>query len=124
MQLTKDFRLEEFRSPDNPVIPSDIRSNLMVLCKFVLQPLRDYMGTPVTITSGYRTAAHNAAVGGVKSSHHRRGMAADIVTSDNRKAFEFIKNNCSFTQLIDEHNLRWIHVSYDGNDLRNQVLAL
>lgn len=124
MKLTKDFRLEEFRSPDNPVIPSDIRSNLMVLCKFVLQPMRDYMGTPVTITSGYRTAAHNAAVGGVKSSHHRRGMAADIVTSDNRKAFEFIKNNCRFTQLIDEHNLRWIHVSYDGNDLRNQVLAL
>lgn len=124
MQLTKDFRLEEFRSPDHPVIPSDIKSNLMALCKFVLQPLRDYMGTPVTITSGYRTAAHNAAIRGAKTSHHRRGMAADIVTTDNCKAFEFIKNNCSFTQLIDEQNLTWIHVSYDGKDLRKQVLAL
>ena len=44
----------------------------------LLQKIRDHFGRPVVITSGYRTAAHNAAVGGAKSSQHLLGRAADI----------------------------------------------
>ena len=44
----------------------------------VLQCIREHFGKAVTITSGYRTAAHNAAVGGAKSSQHLLGRAADI----------------------------------------------
>jgi len=44
----------------------------------VLQCIREHFGKPVVITSGYRTAAHNAVVGGAKSSQHLLGRAADI----------------------------------------------
>ena len=40
--------------------------------------IREHFGKPVHITSGYRTAAHNAAVGGSKSSQHLLGRAADL----------------------------------------------
>ena len=44
----------------------------------VLQRLRDILGVPITVTSGRRCAAHNAAVGGAKNSQHLQGLAADI----------------------------------------------
>ncbi len=44
----------------------------------LLQAIREHFGKPMTITSGYRTAAHNTAVGGAKSSQHLLGRAADI----------------------------------------------
>ena len=44
----------------------------------LLQCIREHFGKPVYITSGYRTAAHNAAVGGSKSSQHLLGRAADF----------------------------------------------
>lgn len=43
-----------------------------------LQQIRDHFGTAVNINSGYRCEAHNAKVGGSKTSHHMKGMAADI----------------------------------------------
>ena len=42
----------------------------------------EHFGKPVYITSGYRTAAHNAAVGGSKSSQHLLGRAADFWVED------------------------------------------
>lgn len=47
-------------------------------CVHVLQPLRDRIRVPVIPTSGYRGDALNRAVGGVPTSHHRLGYAADI----------------------------------------------
>ena len=44
-----------------------------------LQALRDRIGKPIAITSGYRCPAHNRAVGGAAQSQHMRGTAADIV---------------------------------------------
>lgn len=43
--------------------------------------IRDHFGAPVVITSGYRTAAHNRAVGGAVYSQHQYGRAADIRVS-------------------------------------------
>lgn len=71
--LAPGFRVREFRCRDG----SDtvmVDETLTV----VLQCIREHFGKPVTITSGYRTAAHNAAVGGAKSSQHLLGRAADI----------------------------------------------
>ena len=44
----------------------------------ILNKIRAYFGKPVYINSGIRCAAHNANVGGAKSSQHLRGTAADI----------------------------------------------
>lgn len=45
-----------------------------------LETLRQLVGAPVIVNSGYRCPAHNKAVGGVSNSYHVRGMAADIQT--------------------------------------------
>ena len=76
-QLSPAFKVREFRCRDG----SDaimIDQTLVVL----LQAIREHFGKPVTITSGYRTAAHNTAVGGAKSSQHLLGRAADIQVQD------------------------------------------
>ena len=76
-RLAPDFKVRELRCRDG----SDtvmVDETLTV----VLQCIREHFGKPVTITSGYRTAAHNAAVGGAKSSQHLLGRAADIRVQD------------------------------------------
>lgn len=52
-----------------------------------LQKLRDALGRPMVVLSGYRTIAHNRAVGGVKSSRHIYGDAADISVVNHNPAF-------------------------------------
>ena len=72
-RLAPDFQVRELRRRDG----SD---TVMVdeALTVVLQCIREHFGKAVTITSGYRTPAHNAAVGGAKSSQHLLGRAADI----------------------------------------------
>ena len=94
----------------------------------VLQPLRDFLGKPVVISSGYRSEEVNKAVGGVKRSQHLRGEAADIHVENTEQLIvimHFIMDNCDFDQLIWEKNkagTQWVHVSYkrEGGN-RNMV---
>ena len=72
-QLSPAFRVREFRCRDGTDAVL-IDEELVV----VLQCIREHFGKPVHITSGYRTAAHNTAVGGSKSSQHLLGRAADL----------------------------------------------
>ena len=71
-QLSPSFKVREFGCKGSDVVLID--DELVVL----LQCIREHFGKPVHITSGYRTAAHNAAVGGSKSSQHLLGRAADF----------------------------------------------
>ena len=76
-RLAPDFKVRELRCRDG----SDtvmVDEMLMLL----LQCIREHFGKPVTITSGYRTASHNAKVGGSRSSQHLLGRAADIQVQD------------------------------------------
>ena len=72
-QLSPAFRVREFRCRDGTDTIL-IDEGLVVL----LQCIREHFGAPVVITSGYRTAAHNKAVGGAPYSQHCYGRAADI----------------------------------------------
>ena len=82
MKLSKNFTLEEMVATSHKGlqdIPAlEVVQNLQKLCVLVLQPLRDTIGSPVYINSGYRSKRLNARVGGVPNSRHLQGRAADI----------------------------------------------
>jgi len=75
-KLSTNFKVKEFacRDGSDPIFISP------ELVK-VLQKIRTHFGKPVTITSAYRTATHNKAVGGEAQSQHLYGLAADIKVS-------------------------------------------
>lgn len=92
--------------------------NMTRLIKVVLDPLREAYGQPITTNSGYRSTALNKAVGGVKSSQHLTGEAADITVGSkegNKWLFEYIRDNLPYDQLIDEYDYSWVHVSLDAD---------
>lgn len=114
------------RSIDNTPEQDEIKA-LTDLVDNVLDPLREWYGKPIIVNSAYRSVALNKAVGGVYSSQHVKGQAADITggsKSENKKLFNYIKDNLDFDQLIDEKNLSWVHVSFKKNGNRKQVLKL
>lgn len=79
ISISDDFWLDEFASHDGASYPIEwIESRLKPLCQ-VLEVIREACGgRPVRITSGYRSPAHNAKVGGAQHSQHMEGKAADI----------------------------------------------
>lgn len=78
-RLTEHFTLEEFYRAADGIPGDDIVANLLDLAT-ALEGVRERLSNrPIIITSGYRTPAHNIAVGGVPWSYHLRGMAADFV---------------------------------------------
>jgi len=132
MKLTNNFSLEEFtKSPiatehgiNEQFSPStEVVDNLKLLCEYILQPIRDELGFSLTITSGYRCKRVNDLAGGAKNSDHLYGFAADIICQDNAKLFETLKKY-KFKQLINEYNLSWVHVSYDKNNLKGEILYI
>ena len=131
----KYFSFQEMERSDTAVryaidnsIPENLKNNVARLVDNVLDPLREAWGRPLTVSSGYRCPALNRAVGGSATSHHMDGMAADITTGnkvDNRRLFQLIINlKLPFTQLIDERDFCWVHVSYDPANVKRQMLKL
>ena len=92
---------------------------MKLLAEKVFEPLRKWYGKLIQVTSFFRSAKINKAVGGVQKgnsvSQHTTGQAADINTvSDNKKLFDYIKDNLIFDQLIWEYGNDsapdWVHV--------------
>jgi zinc D-Ala-D-Ala carboxypeptidase len=137
-QLTKNFSLEEMvksetalrHGMENKPGPDEL-NNLLQLCANVLQPVRDHYQKGVKVNSGYRSPDVNAKVGGSRTSDHTRGMAADIEIPGvpNADLASYIRDNLQFTQLILEFytpgvpDSGWVHVSYNEQDLKKQVLT-
>ena len=120
MQLSSHFELNELivselaarRGIANDPTP-EVIDNLRRLCQSVLEPLRVKLGRPVVITSGYRCAALNSAVGGSPTSHHVLGRAADVVVPGLApllvcQTAQQMKLPC--VQIIHEFG-RWAHLS-------------
>jgi len=81
--LTRNFQYKEFWSSDIKLgfksiePPVRLFDNILIMAN-ELQKVRDYIESPIIITSGYRTPVWNAYVGGVKKSYHLYGKACDI----------------------------------------------
>lgn len=137
IQFTPHFELHEFISSrkarehglDNTA-PAEAVENLRALCVHTLEPLREALGLPIIITSGYRCKALNhLLVNHSTKSQHMNGEAADfVVPGDNRrelliKAFRqmILDDNISFDQLIIYPG--FIHVSYTSRRRNRQKLT-
>ena len=86
------------------------RENVKALVSEVLDPVREKLGMPIVVNSGYRCEKHNKDVGGVKNSQHLKGEAADIHCADNERLKQLIIENGKFDQLITYPT--FLHVSY------------
>ena len=142
MRLTENFTLEELyasstaarKGIDNYPSPV-VQKNLRMLAERILQPIRDEYKHPISVTSGYRCAALNKAVGGAKTSQHLTGCAADIKCTHTTKAYLFRlilrmirEGRIVVGQLIWEHGNAdepsWIHISLPMATKKNQILYL
>lgn len=99
-------------------IPEPAKKNIAALVDTVLDPLREAWGKPIIVTSGYRCPELNKAVGGVPSSMHLEGRAADITTGnvvDNRRLWQLVQDlKLPFFELIGQkYDFQWLHISYN-----------
>lgn len=84
--ISENFSYSEFersetaqrRGITNVITTTEVRDSIKALVDEVLQPLRSAWGRPLTVNSGYRCPELNKAVGGVPTSQHVKGEAADI----------------------------------------------
>jgi len=136
MIITKNLTLEELihsntakaKGIDNSPTNEHLR-NLIEIANNIFQPLRDGIGKPIRISSGYRSEKLNKAVGGSKTSQHNKGQALDLVATPgftNKDIFDYIKKHLEFDQMIwefgNDKNPDWVHVSYNKGKNRKQVL--
>lgn len=132
MKLGKHFTLAELthsqaaarkglkNDPDAAALES-----LQLLVRNVLDPLREALNRPITVSSGYRSPLVNRAVGGASSSQHVLGQAADI-TVPGMHVTEVVARiralGLPFDQLIDEFG-SWVHVSHGPRNRRQTLRA-
>lgn len=92
----------------------EVVDNLNRLADY-LDGIREKLGKPILINSGYRSPMLNKAVGGVANSQHLKGLAADVVCADMESLGKVLRETGGFDQLIKEHrkgsNSFWFHVS-------------
>lgn len=124
-QLTKNFNISEFKCKcgrKHNILNSTEEVNM-------LQKITDLVGADyVTISSGYRCAAHDRSVGGSGSGPHTGGFAADCRFVKNGKAISTkllscIAQDLGFMGIANiTSNYEWIHLDmknrvYKGNEI-------
>jgi len=134
MKLSKNFTLAEI-THSNTAKRLGIKNepnkkhlqNIQKLITGVVQPLRSAIG-PIRVSSGYRSPALNRAIGGSSKSQHCRGQALDLQywqggKMNNKAIYDWIiDNNIDFDQMINEFDFSWIHISFNEEKNRKQVL--
>ena len=132
MTLTDHFTLDELtRSStatrlgiDNSV-PQIMIPRLFVLASG-LEQVRELLGFPLHIDSGWRCQALNAAVGGARDSAHMQGYAADFVCPAFGDPLSIVKSieasDITFDQCIQEGGA-WVHISFNPMQRRELLTA-
>ena len=137
MRLSKDFTLQELTVSSTATkhgisnIPNqDQITNLVLLCQFILQPIREHFDKPVIINSGYRSPELCLLVNSTVTSQHTKGQAADFEINgvSNKELADWIVANLDYDQCIlefwnkEEPNSGWVHCSYSFDHSRKQYL--
>lgn len=138
-KLTPNYTLDDLIKTSKPYsnIPSESEiERLKIFAANILEPLTKIYGKFI-INSSFRSEVVNSLVGGVITSQHRRGEAADIRIETNdgylleRVFNEIVANKTvKYDQIIYEVNgssilNRWIHISYNTeNPEKNKSEAL
>ena len=106
-------------------------SNMVYVAENVFQPIREHFGTPIYVSSFFRSEGLNKAIKGSINSTHKKGEAMDLDADvyggvTNAQIFNYIKDNLEFDQLIWEFGTdeepAWVHVSISKRNNRNQIL--
>ena len=127
-----NFTFKELVKTDTGLdnMPNDMNvvKNLVKLAKF-LQTIRNELHLPIIVTAGYRSKEVNEAVGGVLSSYHVKGLAADIKCSDMDKLLTILHSHLmDIDQLgiyYNKNTQLWFHVGLaeDGKVPRTQIFT-
>lgn len=133
-RLTPSFTLAEFLASQTATrkgISNTPDAGSLNTIRTVLAPgmqrIRDLLGVPLFITSGYRSPSLNRAVGGSRTSQHVTGNAADFNAPGFGSPLEICRfldkhrAQIGFDQLIEEGT--WVHVSFVAGTPRGQVLT-
>ena len=125
-----NFSFNELTKTDTGLnnIPNDMNvlSNLCRLARF-LQTIRNELHLPIIVNSAYRSPEVNAKVGGVSSSYHVKGLAADIKCADMDKLLTILHSHLmEIDQLGIYYNSTtqlWYHVGLpeEGKAPRTQI---
>ena len=118
MYIPKYFSFTEMISTvstaqENNLPDWDDINRLLELCRWILDPVREMYGKPIVVTSGFRSPFLNRLVGGVPTSRHLQGLAADLRCDDLKALFDLIaESDLPFDQLIYYQKKKFVHVSY------------
>lgn len=119
-------RLKIDNTPDEQTI-----QRMKIVAEKCFEPIREWYGKPLTVSSFYRSKELNAKVKGSKTSQHVLGEAIDIDTGsrvENKKIIEWAKANLIYDKLIyefgDETGPEWVHISFSTKGNRNQYLVI
>ena len=113
---------------DNTPSDMNVIRNLVRLSEF-LQIIRNELHLPIIVNSGYRSKEVNEAVGGVLSSYHVKGLAADIKCADMDKLLTILHSHLmDIDQLgiyYNKNTQLWFHVGLaeDGKVPRTQIFT-
>ena len=116
-EKVKYFNYSEFDSPD-------VQGSGQLMDKRLLKKLdkvREIVGEPIIITSGFRTPAHNESVNGVEFSSHLKGLAVDIAIRHSRMRFKLI--SALFEVGINRIGIadNFIHIDIDPDKDENVI---
>jgi hypothetical protein len=108
---------------DNTPNESQIQS-MKLVAEMCFEPLREWYGKAIGISSFFRSPALNRAVKGSPRSQHCKGQAIDIDADvfnngiTNRDIYQWLIANVDYDQIIweygDDNNPAWVHISYVG----------
>ena len=115
-ELTASTTAQRLRLDNTP--PPELMPRLVRTAE-MLERIRSTLGVPVIVTSGYRNRAVNAAVGGVTSSDHAQGHAADIVAPRFGSPTQIARTLAPLVAVLGIGQLilegvkgkQWVHVS-------------